>query len=309
MKPLCYDLHDGTGRVYKNSELIPAFMLLPERMFKFVANKEVTSIPRTPRKLFYDPETIRRVESDVFLNFMFNVYAMFVWQQMNVPGRLEDYSDDDPGWCFAHNVHLFVRAMEDLNLLPDIGTFYDAWKNNLDGEIEYVKDGVLEFILSLAVPYAMRRDGYNVYLKIVEENRCHEDFARRLSWAKIDFYRKWYHRKDNQIATILTPDVNRTYAANRGNEIIDDGQCFEDYVWDAFDVECFCKTLSETDRKILALRLKKRPLQEIADRLGFQTHSAVLKRIRRIGKAFERYLGADFGFSEAKIIEKEALQH
>ena len=42
MKPLCYDLHDGTGRVYKSLELIPAFKLLPERMFKFAKNKEVT---------------------------------------------------------------------------------------------------------------------------------------------------------------------------------------------------------------------------------------------------------------------------
>ena len=43
--------------------------------------------------------------------------------------------------------------------------------------------------------------------------RRHEDFARRLSWVKIDFYRKWYHRKGNEIATILSADVNRTYAA------------------------------------------------------------------------------------------------
>ncbi len=307
MKPLCYDLHDGTGRVYKNSELIPAFMLLPERLFEHVKNKEVTSISRTPRKLFYDPETIRRVESDVFLNFMYNIYAMFAWKHMNIPGRLEDYSDDDQGWCLAHHVHLWVQAMEDLRLLPDVGTLYDAWKNNLDGEIGYTSDGTLEFILELAVPYAMRREGYNVYLKIVEENRCHEDYARRLSWVKIDFYRKWYHRKGNQIATILSADVNRTYAAVRGTEVIDDGQCFEDHIWDAFDVQWFCKTLSEKDRKILELRLKKRKLQEIADQLGFKTHSAVLKRIRRIGKAFERYLGVDLGFSEPKIVESEAL--
>ena len=57
------------------------------------------------------------------------------------------------------------------------------------------------------------------------------------------------------------------------------------------------------DRKILALRLKKRPLQEIADRLGFKTHSAVLKRIRKIGKAFECYLGADPAFRKRRLWE------
>ena len=100
-----------------------------------------------------------------------------------------------------------------------------------------------------------------------------------------------------QIVTILSADVNRTYAFVCGTEVIDDGQCFEDHIWDAFDVQWFCKTLADTDRKIPVQRLQKRPLQEIADHLGFKTHSAVLKRIRKIGKAFERYLGIDFGFS------------
>ena len=49
-----------------------------------------------------------------------------------------------------------------------------------------------------------------------------------------------------------------------------------------------------TEAKTLAL--------EIAKALGFQTHSAVLKRIRKIGKAYERFAGEDYGFSEAKII-------
>ena len=67
------------------------------------------------------------------------------------------------------------------------------------------------------------------------------------------------------------------------------------------------RLLSETDRRILLLRCDKRPLAEIAQRLGFKTHSAVLKRIRKIGKEYERFIGEDLGFSELKIVEKEAL--
>lgn len=57
----------------------------------------------------------------------------------------------------------------------------------------------------------------------------------------------------------------------------------------------------------MLLSCDKRPPTEIAQRLGFKTHSAVLKRIRKIGKAYERYIGEDFGFSEPRIVEKEAL--
>ena len=46
---------------------------------------------------------------------------------------------------------------------------------------------------------------------------------------------------------------------------------------------------------------------EDRQKLGFRTHSAVLKRIRKIGKAYERYMGEDLGFSEPRIVEKEAL--
>ena len=68
------------------------------------------------------------------------------------------------------------------------------------------------------------------------------------------------------------------------------------------DVERFVNSLSITDRKIMALRLKGRPLEEIAVLTGFKTHSAVLKRIRKVGKAYERHAGTDLGFDEKKII-------
>jgi len=73
------------------------------------------------------------------------------------------------------------------------------------------------------------------------------------------------------------------------------------------EVRRFMGTLSKTDRQILHLRMQKRPFAQIAQRLGFKTHSAVLKRVCKIGKAYERYMGEDFGFSELRIVEKEAL--
>ena len=42
--------------------------------------------------------------------------------------------------------------------------------------------------------------------------------------------------------------------------------------------------------------------EKIAEKLGFKTHSAVHKRIRKIGLAYEKFSGEDFGFSQKKII-------
>ena len=43
-------------------------------------------------------------------------------------------------------------------------------------------------------------------------------------------------------------------------------------------------------------------LEEIAEKLGYQNHSGVLKRIRKIGRAYERFADVDFGFREEKIV-------
>ena len=43
-------------------------------------------------------------------------------------------------------------------------------------------------------------------------------------------------------------------------------------------------------------------LEKIAEKLGYKTHSAVHKRIRKIGLAYEKFSGEDFGFSQKKII-------
>ena len=40
----------------------------------------------------------------------------------------------------------------------------------------------------------------------------------------------------------------------------------------------------------------------IAEKLGYKNHSGVLKRIRKIGQAYEAYTGVDYGFESGKIV-------
>ena len=68
--------------------------------------------------------------------------------------------------------------------------------------------------------------------------------------------------------------------------------------WDsiAMAVNEFLTSLSET------MRMEGITLEKIAEKLGYKTHSAVHKRIRKIGLAYEKFSGGDFGFSQKKII-------
>ena len=51
---------------------------------------------------------------------------------------------------------------------------------------------------------------------------------------------------------------------------------------------------------ILEMRMQGYPLEEIAAKLGYKNHSGVLKRIRKIGQAYEAFTGEDLGFEKSE---------
>jgi hypothetical protein len=54
----------------------------------------------------------------------------------------------------------------------------------------------------------------------------------------------------------------------------------------------------EKQKQILNLRLEGRTYEEIAQRVGYKTHSAVVKQMDKIGQKFETFAGVDYGFNE-----------
>ena len=52
--------------------------------------------------------------------------------------------------------------------------------------------------------------------------------------------------------------------------------------------------ITEKDREILKLRMEGYTEQEIADKVGYKTASAVHKRITKIAEAYEDYVTAEY---------------
>ena len=210
---------------------------------------------------------------------------------------MESYSGFDPCWKMAHAVSLWVDGLEELSLLHTLPEWLALTEDRPVTNFSFAPYDVVDGFMAAAVPYVLDRNGHREWMTYVQKNHCHEDFARRYSLQKASFYRDWYHTRtahpttvDYEIECKKLPYSDNHY-----------GQMVEQTV-SRVDVERFVNSLSITDRKIMALRLKGRPLEEIARLTGFQTHSAVLKRIRKVGKAYERFAGTDLGFDEKKII-------
>ena len=47
--------------------------------------------------------------------------------------------------------------------------------------------------------------------------------------------------------------------------------------------------------------------EEIAEQLDFKTYSAVIKRIKRIGKAYQQFAGVDLGFKQHLLRNRQVL--
>ena len=72
--------------------------------------------------------------------------------------------------------------------------------------------------------------------------------------------------------------------------------------------EQFLGMIDETDARILYLRHLGYTFSEVAEKLGFKTHSAVQKRIQKLGRQYERFTETDLGF-EKELIKQSAQKN
>ena len=77
-------------------------------------------------------------------------------------------------------------------------------------------------------------------------------------------------------------------------DIPDTRSAFENSVLSELQIAEFAAGLSERDKKILEMKMKGHRLQEIAEAVGYQTHSAVLKRIRHIADCYEDFISEEY---------------
>ncbi len=117
---------------------------------------------------------------------------------------------------------------------------------------------------------------------------CDEDFESFNTNVRKDFLRKWYHTRSKRVQTVsleacLEDEDSGIHA------IADPAVDFTAQVEGKDFLQRFKGTLSEKDMAILELRAVGYGYQEIADKLGYKTHSAVVKRMEAIKKRFIQY--------------------
>ena len=285
---------DGSLLELRNSTLLPAYYLIPEEILK-KCGQELYSLPRFFSLLLLDHEAIRTMESDLFINCIIDSYAYMVWPYLrpDIP-YMEIFSGHEPSWKLAHAPSIWISELYLLHLIPTLREY----AANPYSYIPYPQFTELDAIMSIAVPSAVERYNLQPVMDAAKEFRCFEDFDGRSSHQKTDFYRKWYHSRTQKAEFSFEgfQEQCKKYYDDMDWEIPDPLSSFEDEIGQKVDVDRFLKTLDEKDRQILQMRAEGYTNQEIANALGFKTHSAVIKRVRKIGEKYQKFSGLNFGF-------------
>ena len=299
--PILLKRKNGEITPFRNAEYISAFYFIPKSILDKYG-EEINSISRNPRKLLQDRRAIEIIESDLFKLVIIDAYAFMVWPFMGLGAKREIYSGYEPSWRYAHAASIWIKGMEDEGIIPKSQEILKS--TNVDEDLGYISEEEISETFTWLVPKIMAKHNMNEVIAVAAEYRCFEDFDYRKSRQKIDFYRKWYDTRA-KISVESLDDLKEKYAENTNGmewDIPDDSVNVESTVLEPIAVSKFLDTLSETDRKILTMRMDDVTLEKIAEELGFKTHSAIHKRIRKIGLAYEKFSGEDLGFSNKEII-------
>lgn len=252
--------------------LLPLFYTFPAEI---VAKSEFRNLPRNMHTALTDAESLERIQSKQFLKDMANMTAAMVWMHLGHKGWMEVYSGYSPAYVFAH----MLRHWRNL--------FYTVYREV--NPIELFQQGVTFDWLSLeeskevwARIVTFSDEHFSIVRKVIgveKELPCFEDFdlksgTARHSRAYYDFLRKWYHTKTKH-PIMLTDRIPHKIG------IWTNSADFR------LDWESFVKSLEPAERKIIELKLQRKTQKEIAEIMGYKTHSAVQKKLVKIHQKYD----------------------
>ena len=160
-----------------------------------------------------------------------------------------------------------------------------------DEEIHTVVEKVAGVIDETLIETVMQGQQVPAIFGVSKKIPQHEDFTERLNQDKINFYNKWTHAKTKLGAPLLFSELSEDETTDiEGAKMFFANNPAEERRY-IFLRDEFSKTLNSTDKEIYYLSEKGLTQKEIADRLGYKTHSAVSKRMKIMNKDFKKFIG------------------
>lgn len=257
--------------------------------------KPALDLPRCPYDVLRTDKYNGIVCDDMFKLLVWDCYSWSAWQFFQVkdrksnyreiPGSRAQYAGCFPLWQLSYSIILYIRMKFEKSGLS-VQALYDVPPGV---EVPWLTYQQFSNLIGNVTDRVIAEQDWQPVIDAIWENRDVEDYDTRSSTVKTDFLRKWHHdRSGKPVSLDEMAEDEAFYAVGSRGE-------FEQNVLSQAQINAFAEgCISERDREILRLRMEGYTEQEIADRVGYQTASAVHKRISRIASAYEDFVTAEF---------------
>ena len=132
-------------------------------------------------------------------------------------------------------------------------------------------------LLTKSIDTALDTMQFSELASIVQSVPAHEDFShKQQNFPAADFDRKWNHSRAKVTVESVEEIDEQTAYAEDVSEIVFANERFTNFWGD----------LSEDDKTILMYAMNGMTQAEIAEKMGFKTHSAVGKRLAKLKQKF-----------------------
>lgn len=248
------------------------------------------------------PFDVTRYLPDDFEDRLARAWAWTVWPHLNSGSSLRAFSEDEPIKMLAHNLDFWLPAVTAViqETLQEFSV--TAGEGELPAEMQLVDGSVLEG----AVPGWPRKGGdlwrgedeaaefvawtveqadetgqLRAIMDAVKSHRVQDDFSPSWSYAREDFERKLY-RKRNKISVRFVEMTDTIPVPGPETEIL--GRVV---------TADFMALLNPREREIVVLlNSGLSSLSDIANELGYANHSPISKKLAKIRRRAEEYFAA-----------------
>ena len=272
-----------------NKSWLTLFYSLPEELVS--KRPAYMNLPRCPFDVIRSDDYAELLNTDVFLELVWDCYAWSAWQCFEVPnkdgdyreipGSFNSYSGDFPLWRLSYTIIPYIREK-----FEHIGLSFQSLFNMPRGmEVPFLTYQQFSNLIGSVVPMIVKEQNWQPIIDTIWATRDETDYVFRNSLVKKEFMRKWSHSRTS-VGAMLSLDQ---LMEDTPDSITAESAPFEEEIIESQTFEAFVATLSERDQQILQFKSEGFTLKEIAAKVGYQNHSTVSKRINIISGKFAEY--------------------
>lgn len=283
-----YEMHDFTGNIpaFDDKRYTPAQLQIYAKAKKFFAQSWLKLLPETGNK-----RSMRNFSKNYPLNclkegdaaYIADMVAQIMGDEEQFKASIDKFFSDlqeplEAGFKACAKAH--GKTPEELT----------------DEEIEDVVDKLaglfMEEMINALMTAQKTPEIFAALHKGDTKLTAYEDFNDSVceNHDKINFLKRWTH-SDTQLGAALSLDAvmaSNMDAVENAADFFSPTESAEEAYMELRNG--FIATLSEDDRAIFIMRENGKTQKEIAETLGYKTHSAVTKRLQAMREQFEMYI-------------------